>query len=589
MLRTLFVLAALVPATLLASDDRHLVGFTFSNGLTLENIGQREIAWLNQGALTGAGIDYVRQYSETIHGPKFADFGERIAWFKTNCRKDIYPVVYTNSMLGFDPTNMNTHSSARNNAAKLEHLTGFPGIDLDNSAGVREVFETGWVEAIKIAKGLGSPGIMFDNECYNDGRAAYIDGEALDPGRKETNKGIALAQLRGITPEEAKRQCMSFGAKLADLAHEHYPGMTIWSFFTKLDQPEYRDNSTNATIFRGMLERCKEKGYGLAIVDGGEGGLGYLHPSAAVLAKRIRNRWIKARPILETYPNYELGGVNAPFLDRGKHRAYWMFKERIGDLQTIEDHEPYFVELFNNYRTTWLYGASNAYYPFGSSTPRVAKVLRSAMEKSVYAPPDPATLPDEPEPIAELEKREVVETINIESVQKTRNATVLIDFAKPEETGIGLAGAKEMPERAKSKLVLVSEKPGVKYCVELRLGDWKLGWHEWPGIETKKLPIRDFTAYQGIAMDVANVGEHEGEIGWEIGDNTGQNWYKYYRMRPGEKRTISVTTQMLETRVDHPDKIAYIKVMTRRPKHATRWRLGKLVLAPVSGQVEQEK
>ena len=247
------------------------------------------------------------------------------------------------------------------------------------------------------------------------------------------------------------------------------------------------------------------------------------------------------------------------------------------------------MELFNNYRTTWLYGASNAYYPFGSSTPRVSTVLRSAMEKSVYAPPDLSTLPDEPEAIPELEKKEIVETIDIESVRKTPNVTVLIDFTKPEETGIELAGAKEMPERAKSKLVLVSKKPGVKYCVELRLGDWKLGWHEWPGIETKKLAIRDFTTYQGIAMDVANAGEHEGEIGWEIGDDAGQNWYKYYRMKSGEKRTISVTTQMLETRVDHPDKIAYIKVMTRRPKHATRWRLGKLVLVPVSGQVREQK
>ena len=69
------------------------------------------------------------------------EFGQRIAWFKTNCRKDIYPVLYTNTILGFDPTNMNTHSSARNNAAKLKHLTGFPGLDLDNSAGVRKVFE----------------------------------------------------------------------------------------------------------------------------------------------------------------------------------------------------------------------------------------------------------------------------------------------------------------------------------------------------------------------------------------------------------------------------------------------------------------
>ena len=566
-------------------EGRHLVGFTFSNGLTLENIGNTPISHLNEGALTGAGVDYVRQYSDRVSGPRFNDFAERIEWFKTYCTKDIYPVLYTNSILGFDPTNMNTHASARNNAAKLAHLTGFRGLDLDNSAGVREVMESNWVEAIKIAKALGSPGIMFDNECYNDGRAAYIDGEALEPARKERNKGIALAQLRGITPDQAGRQCRAFGAKLADLAHETYPGMTIWSFFTKLDQPGYRDNSTNAMIFLGMLERCKDSGYTLRIIDGGEGGLGYLHPSANVLAGRIRNRWIKAKTTLKKYPNYELGGVNAPFLERDK-RAYWMSKDRIGDLRNIEDHQPYFELLFSNYRTTWFYGASSAYYPFGSSTARVSKVLWAAMEKSVYAPIDLSTLPDEPEPIPELEKM-VVETLDIDSVHKTSGVTVLLDFTKPEETGIALSGAKGMPARAKSKLVLISSNPRMKYCVELRLGDWEMGWHQWPGIEAQGLPVRDFTAYKGIAMDVANAGEHEGEIGWEVGDGTGQNWYKYYRMKPGEKRTLSVTTAMLGTKMDHLDRIAYVKVMTRRPKHATQWRLGRLVLVSETYEIGQ--
>ena len=578
------LLVSAVGLAAVADDDgskRHLVGFTFSNGWTLENISRQALAWLNQGALTGAGVDYARQYSGAATGPAADRFGPRIEWLKTNCRKDIWPVLYTNSMLGFDPGNLNTHASARNNASKLKHLTAFRGLDLDNAAGMRALFERNWSEAIKIARALGSPGIMFDNECYNDGRAAYIDGAALDPQRKETNKSIALAQLRGSTPAETKRQCMALGAQLADLAHDVYPGMTIWSFFTKLDQPEYRDNSTNATIFLGMLERCREQRYTLRIIDGGEGGLGYLHPSATVLAKRIRNRWIKAKPILETYPHYELGGVNAPFIDRETQRAYWMFKDRIGGLQNIEDHEPYFTLLFNNYRTTWLYGASNAYYPFGSSTPRVAAVLRAAMTESVYALPAPGTLPDTPEPIPELERKEIVETLDIETVHGARTTAVLLNFAKPAETGIALDAAA-MPARAKAKLVLVSAQPGVRYAVELRLGDWKLGWHEWPGIETKKLPVRDFTAYQGIAMDVANVGEHEGEIGWEIGDDTGQNWYKYYRLEPGASRTISVTTAMLETRLDHADRVAYIKVMTRRPPHPTRWQLGNLVLVPAT-------
>ena len=103
---------------------RHLVGFTFSNGWTLENISAAALAWLNQGALTGAGVDYLRQYSGRLEGPAAADFGDRIAWLKAHCRKDIWPVLYTNTMLGFDPAVvLQAISACRCNAKKNKSLS----------------------------------------------------------------------------------------------------------------------------------------------------------------------------------------------------------------------------------------------------------------------------------------------------------------------------------------------------------------------------------------------------------------------------------------------------------------------------------
>ena len=131
-----------------SSEARHLVAFTFSNGWTLESLSTQAVAWLNQGALTGAGITYLDAY-ECRPGPRLAEFGERIEFLRQNCRKHIWPVIYTNSMLGFDPQNLCTHSSARSNAARLKKLTAFRGLDYlhPRAAVLRQQIRNRWIEA----------------------------------------------------------------------------------------------------------------------------------------------------------------------------------------------------------------------------------------------------------------------------------------------------------------------------------------------------------------------------------------------------------------------------------------------------------
>ena len=87
--------------------------------------------------------------------------------------------------------------------------------------------------------------------------------------------------------------------------------------------------------------------------------------------------------------------------------------------------------------------------------------------------------------------------------------------------------------------------------------------------------------YAGIGIDVSNVGKHRGEIGMQIDDKAGKNWYDYYDFIPGEECTLSVRIKEMTERYKlDPSKIKSIMFMTRRPKTDLRFQMGPLVLVP---------
>ena len=564
------LLLALVTSSVSAVEPkRHLVGFSWE---TLSEMSPQSVEWLNKGALTGGAVSYIQSYSFQ-RGPTVEDSAERLEFFRNNCRKDIWPTLFLAQITGFNPSEAHVSSKSRKG---MEVYKAFTGMDFDNKFGTRKVFEANWVEALRISKAMGWPGIMFDPEMYNDYRNESL---ARNDPRGTGKKRPGLAELTGITVEEARLKCRELGTRLADLAHETYPAATIWFFYTRLQQTN-RNDVTEALVTLGMLQRCKDRGYALRIIDGGEGGHGYLHPSAEEVAHVIRNRYILAKPVLIEYPNFELGGVSAPFVD-AKHRANWFVESKIGNMMNIEDHKPIFVECFRNYRTTWLYGASYSYYPFGPDTPRVSKVLAAAMAKTKYATVNLAALPDEPIAMPESLKVKLTgNVLGIPSVHKTPavGKELYIDLTDPDATGIPLANAAEYPKRGKAKLVLVSKDEDARYRAELRLSDWVTGSHQWPGVETSDFLVSDLTPYSGIAVDVRNVGSHEGEIGWEIGEaGHPRTWYTYYRLAPGDEYTMAVSTQTLGDRMNL-ENIRFFKLITRRPPNALQFQLGPVVL-----------
>lgn len=553
-----------------AKVERQIVAFTFAGQWNLDTFPEEAIGYLNESVFTGAGITYLDPYS-CKNGPTVEDLAERIKFLKTRCKKNIWLVLYLNQMLGFDPNNPEAHPSARGKSKSLSRFTTFRGLDLNNDGGAREIFEANWVEALKIAQALGSPGIMFDTEPYNDSRCYNITGK---PG---------LAELLNLTPEETAKQVRIFGAKLADLTHETYPEATLWFFMFRLTQ----ENDVSRLIALSILERCKEKKYALRIIDGGEDNPGYLHPNAAYLAQMILRRWVLLKPYLSAYPNLEISGVHAPFME-AKSRAYWMDEDAIGALHNVEDMQPLYEELFKNYRYLWVYGAWNAFNPYSPDSERFSKVLRLALAQVDYAPPELAALPAPPDkPLPPPLPIIRGSSLKLKNVATTPGVVTLVDFSEPEKFGINRAFADTWPQ-TNAVLIVLPSKTDEKYIAELRFGVWKKGEPEWPTVSATNLPVSDFKSFSGVAIDVKNTGKYPGEIGLQVRDDNGKAWWDYYYLRPGEEGTISVSVEAMETdfgrrytkRQIDASRVKVIEFLTRRPKTDLQFRLGPCVLAP---------
>ena len=562
------VLALLATATGTTSNkepERHFVAFTFIGRVKVDTMKEEQIRWLNDSAFTGAGIEYVGQYVSE-RGPTLGDLSERVAFLNEQCTKDLWPTLYLNNMLGYDPDNGWLHPSAPPHASKVPRFRTFRGLDLDNAGGARENFEANWREALEIAKALDSPGLMLDFEAYNDKRASQVGGKR------------SLAESRGEAPEEVKEGIRSFGARLADITHETYPGATLFCFQTTLGHLD-QANSVHAQLTVGMLERSKQKNYDLLILCGGELGLGYIHPNPEYMAQMIRRRAALAKPYLLTYPNLELTGVHAPFMDP-ERRAYWMTEDRIGpSIRTVEDMQPLYELLVKNYRSSWFYGANKAFYPYGPDSARFSKVWRAALTKAPYEPLDLEELGDEVPPTP-LGPKVNTSGLNIAGAHAVAGAIPLVDWTDPDAHGVALRSHDKFPEA--NGVFAAAVPPGTdrKYAAELRVGRWEEGLDAyWHTVWTRVL-IRDVTPYAGVALDVRNAGEHPGTFQLQISDHKGKNFHRSYGLMPGESFTIVLGIEEMTENMDTADLKAAQFVTGKRPETDLRFQMGPLVAIP---------
>ena len=248
-------------------DTFYLLGFTFQGEYNFGKLMSEEVLRVfNEGVFDGWALIYSWNYGSV---PASTDaLADEVAWLKQRLAqgKHIWPSVSLSRMI--QPAG--------------EYLPGqtvfhkIPGIDLENEAGVRAMYETEWYNACVLARQLGSPGIMFDPEWYGNGKVRFPE---------------ELARMRDEDVATTLAKCRAFGVRLAEITASAYPGCHVFSLYTGFyERPEHW--TTVAHIHLGFIAKAKASGFKTKIIDGGELGVGYLATSFAAYQDRIFNRWI---------------------------------------------------------------------------------------------------------------------------------------------------------------------------------------------------------------------------------------------------------------------------------------------------------
>ena len=466
----------------------YVVGFTFQNGYAFDNIPPREVLHtFNDGAFDGFGVSY----EKFKRGPRADDLQTEIAFLSANVRpgKHIWPVVFITPILQFVPGKV--HASWGVNA-EMHAQADIPGLDLENETGARDVLEHNWRNALLIARKLGSPGIMFDAEFYFGGIEDMAD----------------LAERRGEDIATSAAKCRALGARLADIAEEAYPGAVVFWFFTDLHRPQEKWSPV-PYICLGALQRAREIDSRQLHVDGGETGVGYLHRSLDALKVRIHNRWIETRDFVQAYPNFELGGVLAPYVDV-KERVPWMTFDQIGEEQTAADFEGHFETLFENYRYTWIYGTHvsplTGFNPWdGEHSAAMSEPLLSAKEEAHYTSPDFARFGDK-----RLPEGLLFDTLDDADTSRE----IWVDLGAPGNAKIVAEywrGRRQAPNgepgdggRLVSEAI---EAAGKNWTAQIEFDGNQLTRWPWPAISVTNLRRNDISTYTGMAVEVHNPSE----------------------------------------------------------------------------------
>jgi len=346
---------------------------TFYTG-HLKDATPEKFAVINDTPYAGVAVALVGGY-DAGPVPEYASYADQMAMLKQTCRYHIWPWVFSNRIVGRSDEGA-THQSVKGPGP--EYFRKIKCLDLDDEAGALSDMLKTWRHAVRMAKELGSPGIVIDLEAYNNYRTYGVQ---------------YVARERGETMGQVARAAEAIGEALGKIVQEEYPECIVWSLFSHLKPVGLAASDYEGSIYPvpghmtlGFLRYCKENQVPAKYLCGGEVEVGYYNANVEALKKRIRARDAARAEILGRFPkHFFLAGTISPYHDY-KILTDWIQRSAGDDpeLKTIEDFGPMFETLFDAYDWVWIYassaGKTQPYAPKNAQA--YGKVLEAALAAS---------------------------------------------------------------------------------------------------------------------------------------------------------------------------------------------------------------
>jgi hypothetical protein len=294
---------------------------------------------------------------------------QSLADWKKITKKDMWPWVYINRLIGVDETEINPYT-------KDPYFHRFQGADLDDRAGALSDFLKYWTNTLRAAKASGVPGIFCDLEYYNYHKE-YDIGE--------------MSRRTGKTPAELVSLLKQLGARMSTIAAAEYPDATLWFAFTGFGYPNFKAIEgqpyypTPAYIAMGLLDEINAKHLRLKVISGGEGSLGYCHETLDQFRGVIAKRAGTFAPQLQKYGGaLELGGTLTLWSDRAAKKGE-MLEGSCGNSSaaTVEDLQPYLALIVRTYRYNFIYASGDGGYT--AFKPEIAQRFNAVIAKASAA------------------------------------------------------------------------------------------------------------------------------------------------------------------------------------------------------------
>lgn len=527
----------------------YLALFTFQNA-QVDQLTDPQARMLRQSPFDGMAIWLQDPYA-SAPPPALTAVLPQLKRFHAVAEKDLWPFVFLNRILQEQP-NGHRHDPA---------LTRIRGMDLNNGAGALADFLLQWRRALQIARALGSPGVGVDPEFYSNYPLADI---------------ATLAARRGESEAETRVKLAAVGAQMADIVQQEYPGVVIWTLAvgfgsvrnvalgtSAASQSEPSAAVTSGVLLTGLLERSKQAGIPLTVIDGSENAVGYQHWSIQEISARLLTQTLNDKAWLTRYPQLVMGATIAPWLDT-QHRAPWMTDTSA--IRGVKQFQPLIAFLLAHRAFVWVYGANTAYDVWDQTyADRFDPMLRGAIADAQLHPADSDTSVAPAPPPAHV---------------LTSTGVVLADFGKPNaRTRITTTlSPPSAPQLAVTLRAERHDQDAAQFIGTLTISAWPGGplW-QWPGISIPVGVHRDWRAYRGLALEVANPESYEETIGFVLHDSAGHAWSQYFQIPSGGAGVLFVRTDEIAGSVD-PGSIDKVSLVARRPPRPLTLYLSPLVL-----------